>query len=44
MSRIAHINHHENRVAYPGVMEYINNMRWLRTHSQMLKSLNATEI
>lgn len=44
MSQIAHINHHKNRVAYPGVMEYIQNMRWLRSHSQMLKTLNSTEI
>jgi len=44
MSRIAHINHHEKQVAYPGVLEYINNMRWLRSHSQMLKALNASEI
>ena len=44
MSRIAHINHHRNQVAYPGVLEYINNMRWLRSHSQMLKTLSAAEI
>jgi hypothetical protein len=44
MSEIAHINHHRNHVAYPGVMEYINNMRWLRSHSQMLKALNTAEI
>jgi hypothetical protein len=44
MSQIAHINHHKNRVAYPGVMEYIQNMRWLRSHSQMLKTLNSAEI
>ncbi len=44
MSQIAHINHHENRVAYPGVMEYIKNMRWLRSHSQMLKTLNSVDM
>ena len=44
MSQIAHINHHKNKVAYPGVMEYIRNMRWLRSHSQMLKTLNSAEI
>lgn len=44
MSQIAHINHHKNQVAYPGVLEYIKNMRWLRSHSQMLKTLNSAEI
>lgn len=44
MSQIAHINHHKHQVAYPGVMEYLRNMRWLRNHSQMLKTLNSTEI
>lgn len=44
MSQIAHVNHHKNQVAYPGVVEYIKNMIWLRSHSQMLKALNASEI
>ena len=44
MSRIAHINHHKNQVAYPGVMEYIRNVRWLRSHSQMLKTMSSAEI
>lgn len=44
MSRIAHINHHKNQVAYPGVMEYIRNVRWLRNHSQMLKTMSSVEI
>ncbi len=44
MSQIAHINHHKKQVAYPGVLEYIRNVRWLRRHSQMLKTLNSAEI
>jgi hypothetical protein len=41
MSEIALINHRKHMVPYPGVREYIKNLRWLRRHSKMLKSLNA---
>jgi hypothetical protein len=43
MSKIAHINHHQHNATYPGVWEYINNLRWLRRHSNMLKALNSKE-
>jgi hypothetical protein len=43
MSEIALINHRERKVAYPGVREYIDNLRWLRRHSKMLKKLNSQE-
>ena len=43
MSDIALINHREHKVPYPGVKEYIDNLRWLRNHSKMLKTLNSKE-
>lgn len=43
MSKIARINHHQNKVPYPGVWEYLGNLRWLRSHSNMLKALNSKE-
>ena len=43
MSEIALVNHREHQVPYPGVREYIGNLRWLRSHSKMLKRLNAQD-
>ena len=43
MSEIALINHNEHKVPYPGVKEYIDNLRWLRRHSKMLKALNSED-
>ena len=43
MSEIALVNHHKHRVPYPGVREYIGNLRWLRGYSKMLKKLNAQD-
>lgn len=43
MSEIALVNHREHEVPYPGVMEYIHNLRWLRGYSKMLKTLNAQD-
>ena len=44
MSEIAHINHHKNKVPYPGIGESIKSLIWLRKHSKMLKKLNSKDL
>ncbi|MCP4883275.1 MAG: ATP-grasp domain-containing protein [Flavobacteriales bacterium] len=42
MAKIARKLHREQHIPYPSVRDYLNNMLWLRSHTQKLKKLNTT--
>ncbi len=43
MAKIARKLHQDEKIAYPGVVPYLKNIFWLRSHTKKLKQLNTKD-